>query len=181
MAHAFSYEWEKIYKNKSRLLNKLANHQLWNHSVTAAASFDGFQVDLWDRILLLVTEPWAAHVESLWVRITQTCPHHHQHACIACLYTEASSVGGSELGTHFGTTWKTDWVCHHMLLRKRGDGGRVWKKKGREEGADVQLQGFGKFFWAHLQAITLNYTTLNFDISKQKLYTQITSIKKKDW
>lgn len=61
-----------------------------------------------------------------------------------CLCTEASSVGGvvgSRLGTHSSTTWKTDWVCHHMLLRKRGDGWRVGKKKGRQEGANVPLTG----------------------------------------
>lgn len=94
-----------------------------------------------------------------------------------CLCTEASSVGGvvgSGLGTHFGTTWKTDWVCHHMLLRKRGGRRESEKEKGKRGRCWCttyrDLGSSSGFIYRQL------HLRLNFDITILKIYTQTTCI-----
>lgn len=83
---------------------------------------DGFQVGLWDGILLLVTELYTAHVESLWWDPLRPVPTTTITPVSLFLYGGVFTGRGGGVGSHSGTTWKTDWVCHHMFLRKMRDG-----------------------------------------------------------
>lgn len=146
-----------MYKNKSRLLNNWANHQLVMSLCHCSCQF------WWVPGGSVRPHP-PPHYRTLNGTCGITLGQNHSDLSPpppARLCTEASSVGGvvGWWGRDSGPTsapHERQTGCATICFSERGgDGGMVRKKKGREEGADVPLTGIWEVL---LGSSTGNYT-----------------------